>query len=130
MVTLHKYKHLFLIISRSIIFITRNVSDKICKRYHQHKFYVQYPFSENRAVYEIMRKNTVDPGRPQVTIWRICIASWIPKAKIILSKYVILIAFRCKNCCMNVPQCKVVLTLTVLFFLRFADGASQYNLSN
>jgi len=31
--------------------------------------YVQYfSFFENRAVYEIMWKNTVEPGRPQMTI--------------------------------------------------------------
>jgi len=35
---------------------------------------------EIRAVYEIMWKNTVQPDRPQMTIWRMRIASWIPKA--------------------------------------------------
>ena len=37
-------------------------------------------FLENRAVYEIMWKNTVDPGRPQMTIWRKRIACRITKA--------------------------------------------------
>jgi hypothetical protein len=37
-------------------------------------------FPENRAVYEIMWKNTVERGRPQLTIWRMRIACWIPKA--------------------------------------------------
>ena len=32
---------------------------------------------KNRAVYEIMWKNIVDPGRPQMTIWRMRIACWI-----------------------------------------------------
>jgi hypothetical protein len=36
--------------------------------------------SENRAVYETMWKNIVEPGRPQMTIWRMRIACWIPKA--------------------------------------------------
>jgi len=35
--------------------------------------------SENRAVYEIMWKN-MESGRPQVTIWRMRIACWTPKA--------------------------------------------------
>ena len=35
---------------------------------------------ENRALYEIMWKNTVETDRPQMTIWRIRIACWIPKA--------------------------------------------------
>jgi hypothetical protein len=35
---------------------------------------------KNRAVYDIMWKNTVVPDRPQMTIWRMRIACWIPKA--------------------------------------------------
>jgi hypothetical protein len=35
---------------------------------------------DNRAVYEIMWKNMVELGRPQMTIWRMRIARWIPKA--------------------------------------------------
>ena len=37
-------------------------------------------FLENRGVYEIMWKNDVGRGRPQMTIWRMRIACWIPKA--------------------------------------------------
>jgi len=37
-------------------------------------------FTENRAVYEIMWKNIVERGRPQMTIWRMRIACWITKA--------------------------------------------------
>jgi len=40
-----------------------------------------------------MWKNTVQPGRSQMTIWRIRIASWITKATDTHSEYVILIAF-------------------------------------
>jgi hypothetical protein len=41
----------------------------------------------------IMGKNIVQLNRPQMTIWRTRIAGWIPEAKNIHSKYVILIAF-------------------------------------
>jgi hypothetical protein len=46
------------------------------------RFYVQYLFfpPENRAVYEIIWKNIVEPDRPQMTIWRMRIAFWISKA--------------------------------------------------
>jgi hypothetical protein len=44
-------------------------------------------FFENRAVYKIMWKNTVERGRPQMTIWRRRIACWISP-----SQHVILIA--------------------------------------
>ena len=50
-------------------------------------------FYENRDLYEIMLTNTAEPGRPQMTIWRMRIACWIPKATNTLSEYVIPIEF-------------------------------------
>ena len=50
-------------------------------------------FSENRAVYEVMWKETVEPGRPQMTIWRMRVACRVRKAKKTHSDCVILIAF-------------------------------------
>ena len=41
-----------------------------------------------------MWENILDPGRPQMTICRMRIACWIPKATNTHSKYVILIAFQ------------------------------------
>jgi len=38
-------------------------------------------FPENLAVYGIIWKNTVEPGRPQMAMWSMRIACWIPKAK-------------------------------------------------
>jgi len=56
------------------------VSDKSCRE-NQNTFYIQYISSfENSAVYETMFKTFVKPGRPQMTIWRMHIASWITKA--------------------------------------------------
>jgi len=40
-----------------------------------------------------VRKNIVDSRRPQMTIWRMRTACWIPKATNTHSEYVILIAF-------------------------------------
>ena len=37
-------------------------------------------FFENRAVYDIMRKNIVEPDRSQMTIWRMRITCWVTKA--------------------------------------------------
>jgi hypothetical protein len=37
-------------------------------------------FSENRSFYEITRKNIVQRGKPQMIIWPMNIACWIPKA--------------------------------------------------
>ena len=40
-----------------------------------------------------MSKNTVDLSRPHMTIWRMRISCWIPKATDTHSEYVTLIAF-------------------------------------
>jgi len=50
-------------------------------------------FKENRAVYEIMRKNIVQPDRPEVTVRRMRIACWILKATNTHSEYAIFVAF-------------------------------------
>jgi len=50
-------------------------------------------YNENRALYEIMWKNTLEPGRLQMTILCMRIACWIPKATNTHSQYVIIIEF-------------------------------------
>ena len=50
-------------------------------------------FPETPAIYEITWKNIVQPDRLQMTIWRMRIACWTPKATDTHSEYVILIAF-------------------------------------
>jgi hypothetical protein len=56
-----------------------NVSDSICRKIKKHAFVFRNFFPENPAVYGIMRKNIVVRGRPQMTIWRMRVACWIPK---------------------------------------------------
>jgi hypothetical protein len=50
-------------------------------------------FFENRAIYEKMWKNILDPDRPQMTISSMRFACWIPEAMDRHSEYVILIVF-------------------------------------
>jgi hypothetical protein len=69
-----------------------NVSDKLYRKLKQ-TFGSQNLSSENRAVYEIMWKNIVEPGRRQMTIWRMRIACWISKATNTHAQYVIPIVF-------------------------------------
>jgi len=45
-----------------------------------------------------------------MTIGRMLIACWIPKATDTHSQYVILLLFHCKNGCPNAPQCYVLRT--------------------
>jgi hypothetical protein len=49
-------------------------------------------FGANHAVYDIILKNTTEPDRPQMTVWHMGIACWIPKATNTYSEYVIFIA--------------------------------------
>jgi PleD family two-component response regulator len=55
-------------------------------------------FSEHPAVYDIMRKNMVQPARPQMATRRTGIAYRIPKATNTHSHYVTLAAFARQQC--------------------------------
>ena len=76
--TVHENQYTFYIISPSILLRMRKVSARIYKE-NQHTNFVSN-FSENRAVSEIMRKNIAEPGKAQMTIRRIRIECWSPKA--------------------------------------------------
>jgi len=69
------------------------VPAKPVEKINQYTQFMLIFFPENRAVYEIMWKNVVEWGRSQTTVWRVCIACWIPKAANKVTEYVILIAF-------------------------------------
>ena len=59
----------------------------ICRK-NQNTYFVYnnlFFLFENRAIYEIMWKNIVEPGRPRMTMWRMRIASWLTKATNTLS---------------------------------------------
>jgi hypothetical protein len=93
MSTLHEDLYKFFIISRSVLFRMRNVSDKSCRENKRTHFVFSNFFSENRADCEKMWQNIVERGRPQMAVWRMRIAFWIPKATHTHSEYVIRIAF-------------------------------------
>jgi len=56
----------------------------------EHMFCSVFFFFKNCVVYELMWKMLIARGRPQVTIWRIRITCWIPKATDTPSEYVII----------------------------------------
>jgi hypothetical protein len=70
----------------------RNISDKFVEKVETHVL-CSITFLKNRFVYVMMWKNIVELGRPQMTVGRMRISRWVPKAKNKHSKYVILIAF-------------------------------------
>jgi len=89
----------------------RNVWTKVVDKVKTHILRSINSF-ENRAVCEIMQKNTVQPGRLQMAIWRMHVACWIPTATNTHSEYVILMDFN--NGCMDAPQCYIIRTLPSL----------------
>jgi len=69
--TLHGGQYTFMIISRSVLLRMRNVSAKSCRENRNvHFMFNDFFFFENCALYDTICKNTVGPGRPQMTIWR------------------------------------------------------------
>jgi hypothetical protein len=71
----------------------RSVSDGSCIEYRSTLFVFKNFFFENLSLYEVIWENTVDLVGQQMTLWRMCIACWVPKATNTLSEHVILIAF-------------------------------------
>jgi len=66
---------------------------KIVEKIKTHNYFLITFFFENRAIYEINVKNMLQPVRPQMTIRRMRIAYWIPKATNTHLEYVILLTF-------------------------------------
>jgi len=101
--------------SRGVLLRIRNVLQT--KTFQKMKIHILCSITsflvENRAVYEIMWKNIVEPDRSQMTIWRTHIASWITKTTNTHSEYVILLFHR-NNGYSKVLQCDVISTLPVL----------------
>ena len=62
-----------------------------------------------------MGKKNVEPGRPQIAIWRVLVLCWISKA----TNY-----SHCNNGRTNAPQCYVIRTLTILYILVFLTTLS------
>ena len=89
----------FMTISLWILLRMRNVSDKSCREFKTHILCSIFFFvsPENLAGYERMLNNKNRVGH-KMTIWRMRIACWIPKATNTHSQYVILIALPQQQC--------------------------------
>jgi hypothetical protein len=96
--TVHKDQSTFFIISLSVIFRMRTFQTKIVEKIETHfvfdiAFCVRYRFTKIVPFMRDNVENTVEPGRPQLTIWCVRIARWIPKSTSTHSECVMLIAF-------------------------------------
>jgi len=71
----------------------RNVSDKSCtENQNTHFVLSNFFFQKSCRLRDNVEKNVLERGRSQMTIWRMRIAFWIPKATNIHTEYVTLIA--------------------------------------
>jgi hypothetical protein len=93
---------------------------KVVEKIKTHILYSVFLFFENRAVFEIMLKNILEPERTQV-IGPLSVAYWISKATRAqehththTEKCVILIAFSHNGGFVNAPQYYVTCKLPVL----------------
>jgi hypothetical protein len=92
--TLHEDQYSFFILSRSFLLEWEMNQTNVVEKIKTHILCsVKFFFFENLAIYEIMWNNIVKRGRPQVTILRMRIASWILKATNVHTGCVILVAF-------------------------------------
>ena len=83
-------RHIFMIISRSVLLRTRSVSDK-SRRENQNNILCPITFFSPKIVpFEITWKNMVESYRPQMATWRMPFACWITTATDTNSEYVIL----------------------------------------
>ena len=78
-------------------------------------FYAQYFFLEKLAVYEIMWTYSVQPDRPQMTLWHMRIACWMPQATYTHYEYVLLFAFPLQEWLHERASVLLYRTLPVLF---------------
>jgi len=94
-VSLPEDQYTSMIISRSVLLTTRNISDESYRENLNTRFMFNniFFFFKNRAAYDTMWKHNVEPGLPQKTIRRMRIPCWITKATDIDSEYGILIVF-------------------------------------
>jgi hypothetical protein len=78
--TLRANQNTFFIISLSVLLRMKNISRKIVGKLETY-FVLNNFFFENLTFYGIMWKIVVEQGGPQMTIWGMPFACWIPKAK-------------------------------------------------
>ena len=84
--------HIF-ITSPSVLLRIKNVSDRSCTESQKQTFkFNNFFFLKSYRLWDNV-ENTVEPKRPQVTIWRTRIACWVYKATDTRSKHETLIAF-------------------------------------
>jgi len=82
----------FSIISCPFVLRIKNISDKSCTETRNTHFIFSSVFRKSCRLWNNV-ENVTQPGRPQMIIWRMRIACWIPKATNTHTSFVTIIAF-------------------------------------
>jgi hypothetical protein len=90
--TSHEHVCTLIVLSCWILLRMRDSSETGCRENWNTHFMFSNFLLENHVIYEIMWKNTVKLGRPQMAIWCMRIACWVAKATNTHSEYVTCIA--------------------------------------
>jgi len=100
--TLHEYIYIFVTVSHSFLLIVFLI--KVVEKMKTHILcLLTPPPAPNRSVYEIIWKNVLESGRPQMMTWHMRIACWITKAVDTLSECLLFI--HGSNCDASTPLC-------------------------
>ena len=97
------------------------------KNYRENRnthFMFNHVFRKSCCLWDNVKKNFAEPDRKLLTIWRMRIACWIPKATNSPSHYVIML-FRYNSGCRNSPQCYLISTLLALLAYKFGQLLTQ-----
>jgi hypothetical protein len=120
--TLHEDRNI------SLLLRIRNVSGESCRENQNKHFTFNYSIFENRAVYEIVVKNIVELGRPQITTRRMRIVCWITKATNTPSEYVKIIAFpRQQWLCEHASILRYTHIACLVIFHRKSTGSTLFH---
>ena len=111
----------FMIMPCSFLVRIRNVSHKSATKIKtQILCSVSFFFVENRAVFEVMWKNTAEQDSPQMTIWRMRVVCWIPKGTDTHSECVMLEVWREKNQQDAANRCLLLTSISTCFGHHYA----------
>jgi hypothetical protein len=71
--------------------------DKIVGKIKTHFIFSNFFLIRNRAINDVMGKNTVEPDGQQIAIWHMCMGCCIPQVTETHSEHIILIALPLQN---------------------------------
>jgi hypothetical protein len=116
---LRQEQQTFVITFRSVRLRTVNVPDKVVEKIKTHILFSIFFFSKIDRLWDNLKIYIVEPGRSQMTIWRMHIAFWIYKAT---KKLRICHKYCCSSAAM--VECK---RLSVTLYVRCQSCYNHYH---